>query len=116
MSKISLKIDATQFQKFLKDAPEKVSIALRNVIYKVTLLVERSAKQNTPVDTGRLRSSISTDIRPMSAKVETHTNYALYVHEGTRFISGRPFMRDAAREVSQQVEQITFEELAFLNK
>ena len=114
MSNISLKIDATKFQKFLRDAPDKMAVAMRNSIYKITLLVERSAKQNTPVDTGRLRSSISNNIRPMHAEVRTNTNYAVYVHEGTRYMSARPFMRDAVREVSQQVNSIVREELKVL--
>lgn len=114
MNNISLKIDATKFQKFLVEAPLKVERALRNTIYKVTLLIERGAKQNAPVDTGRLRASISNDLRPLSSTVQTNTNYAVYVHEGTRYMSARPFMKDAVREVSAQVDSIVNEELKVL--
>lgn len=114
MTNIKFSIDATKFNKFLSDAPDKVHRAIRNVIYKVTLLVERGAKINAPVDTGRLRASISTSIFPMNASVQTNVKYAIYVHEGTRYVSARPFMKDAANDVEKQVAGIVNDELKAL--
>lgn len=60
--------------------------------------VETAAKGYTPVDTGRLRSSITWTIiedgRSLVAIIGTNVEYAIYVHEGTRFMEGTPFLVD----------------------
>lgn len=73
---------------------QKVNLerAIQNVIEKFAFSTERHAKKETPVDTGRLRASIMTDIGNLRARVAPHTDYAVFVHEGTRSIKGRPFM------------------------
>lgn len=55
-------------------------------------MVERGAKISAPVDTGRMRASITTDIGNMRAVVAPHVDYAIFVHEGTKFMKGIPFM------------------------
>ena len=53
-----------------------------------TLLVTRGAKQNAPVDTGRLRASITPEVRgegeDMIGVVGSNVVYAPYVELGTR--------------------------------
>ncbi len=73
---------------------------LHKIIEEFALLTERYAKQVTPVDTGRLRASIGTGFLISSgitqggvARVAPHTNYALFVHEGTKKMKARPFMK-----------------------
>lgn len=57
-------------------------------LYGRGLRVESRAKELCPVDTGRLRSSITTT-RPvrigkrLAVRVGTNVNYARYVHDGT---------------------------------
>lgn len=50
-------------------------------------LVENQAKRLCPVDTGRLRSSITHELRQERGvpvvRVGTNVKYAVYVHEGT---------------------------------
>lgn len=111
MPNISITIDAAKYDKFLKDAPNKMARIMQNVIYKGALLVERFSKINAPVDTGRLRASISTEIHPMQATVSTHTNYAVFVHEGTRRMSARPFMTTAANSADKEIGDIINDEL-----
>lgn len=115
MNGVSITIDAASYLKFLDGAPEKVAKILQNVIYKGSLLVERFGKQNAPVDTGRLRASISTDIHPLTATTSTNTNYARYVHDGTRYMRGRPFMTDAAKSAEGQIGGIIQDELRALD-
>lgn len=71
--------------------------------------VEREAKLLTPVDTGRLRNSIATSlgIGGISAIVQTNVFYAIFVHEGTKFMKGRPFMQQAV-DVSLSTIQEAF--------
>jgi HK97 gp10 family phage protein len=111
MNNISVTIDRAQVTKYLKSRPENISKAITMVIKKATYLVERTAKIKSPVDTGRLRSSIFTEIHPMIAMVSTNTNYARYVHDGTRYISAQPFMRQASETVSQQMKDIVEQEV-----
>lgn len=69
---------------------------------KLAVLVETGAKTRCPVDTGRLRSSITWRLEssPLTAIVGTNVSYAIFVHEGTRYMPGRPFLTDALRAVA----------------
>ncbi len=111
---VSITIDASAFDAWITGAPEKVALALRNVIYQASLLIERESKINAPVDTGRLRASIATDIHPLSAEVHTNTNYARFVHDGTRFMAARPFMTNAVKSLDGRFEEIIAAELKVL--
>jgi HK97 gp10 family phage protein len=108
---ISINVDSDMVRMWISELPGVINAAIQRTIYKVTLLVERLGKQKSPVDTGRLRASISSDIHPMNATVSTHTNYAIYVHDGTRYMRGRPFMRQAADDVLPQVSEIAAAEV-----
>jgi phage gpG-like protein len=72
--------------------------------------VESRAKQLCPVGTpestgkkgyrgGRLRQSITwelgVDAEGLFVDVGTNVEYALFVHDGTRYMQGRPFLTDA---------------------
>jgi HK97 gp10 family phage protein len=111
----TITIDASKFKKFIADEPKKMAKILQNVIYKASLLVEREAKIGAPVDTGRLRASIATDIHPMKATIEPHVEYARYVHDGTRYMKARPFMKNAEQKVSGMIEDIVLQELKSLS-
>lgn len=69
-------------------------------LYQTGLRVQSRAKRNCPVDTGRLRSSIQTtapffENGMPTVSVGTNVNYAIFVHNGTRYMRGRPFLTDA---------------------
>lgn len=68
------------------------------------LKVERSAKRACPVDTGRLRSSITHEIQQdaqgLLAVIGTDVNYAPYVELGTRYMAAQPFLRPALEEAT----------------
>lgn len=81
--------------------------------------IEKLAKQNCPVDTGSLRDSIfhevikAKKIAYVAAGIGTYynngpqgpINYATFVHEGTRFMSGNKFLEDAAMSVMNAENQ-----------
>lgn len=56
---------------------------------------------NCPVDTGYLRSTREVIIDPAAGKVTVayRANYAIFVHDGTRYMPARPFLADAMRQV-----------------
>lgn len=70
---------------------------------KIAALVETAAKGQTPVDTGRLRSSITwvvlVDAKGLVAVIGTSISYAIFVHNGTRYVIGRPFLVNGLRAV-----------------
>lgn len=75
--------------------------AVARDLTKRTIKVESAAIRLCPVDTGRLRSSIShqvtADGQGLVGYVGTNVNYALYVELGTRFSPAQPFLRPALR-------------------
>lgn len=114
MSAISVTVDARAFEAFAARLPADVARALAAVIAKATVLIARGAKQNAPVDTGRLRASIASTTHPINGEVRTHVDYAEYVHNGTRFVHPRPFLYDAATQVERQLDSIIDGEMAAL--
>lgn len=65
-------------------------------VLRRSIRVERAAKQGCPVDTGRLRSSIThelaTDARGLVGRIGTNVVYAPYVEFGTRHMAAQPFL------------------------
>lgn len=63
------------------------------------LQVDRQAKQLCPVDTGRLRSSITNqlaaDHQGLYADIGTNVEYAVFVELGTSRAAAQPFLRPA---------------------
>ena len=71
---------------------------------RVAAKVETAAKARCPVDTGRLRGSINWRLvmegGTLTAIIGTNVEYAIYVHEGTRFMAGRPFLREGLAQAT----------------
>lgn len=69
----------------------------REIVTKLAFQVERFSKQVTPVRTGLLRAGIGVS-NPIGGQMEslayvnTNSSYAIFVHEGTRYMRARPFM------------------------
>ena len=63
----------------------------------------RHAKRNAPVDTGRLRSSITHEVggdpEGIVARVGTNVEYAPHLEYGTSRMKARPFLRPALQQV-----------------
>ena len=92
MLSIAIKPDLSSLGEGFKNLDIKKDLDV--IIEEVAFTVERYAKQVTPVDTGRLMNSIGTSLLgPGKAVVATDADYALFVHEGTKFMKGRPFMK-----------------------
>ena len=82
-----------------KSGEDKIAEALN----KKALRIVRQAKQLAPVDTGRLRSSITAELirsdgRPKDV-VGTNVEYAPFVEFGTSKQPAQPFLRPAAQQV-----------------
>ena len=69
-----------------------VSKLIKDTLYNI----ERDAKKKCPVDTGRLRGSVTTNIiSTYSGEVGTNVEYAEYVEYGTRYQSAQPYFEPA---------------------
>lgn len=86
-------------------APQLMINALDKAIRKATLTIQRESMLNTPVDTGRLRASTYSRFQPLTGIVGTNVDYGIFVHEGTRFMPARPFLRDAVENSESDVQQ-----------
>ena len=123
-------IQTTKNQLKNKINPDKIQEAL----IRGGLMIEKDAKRECPVDTGRLRASISTNwpnsgnshgnveapaeqndgvSRPHKSpgdiaivRVGTNVKYATYVHDGTRRQASRPFILNAALNNQARIKKI----------
>lgn len=71
---------------------------LEQGVTKACLVIERSAKENCPVDKGRLRQSITHKVKGTKGSVGTNVEYAPYVEIGTGIYSSNGDGRDDAWE------------------
>ena len=87
-------------------APEQIERALE----AIGLQAEGYAKMLCPVDTGRLRNSIThtVDVNELKAYIGTNVEYAAYVEMGTSRSKAQPYLQPAVYnhtdEYSEMVE------------
>jgi HK97 gp10 family phage protein len=67
----------------------------QQVIDKTAADIERDAKRAAPVDTGNLRSSISTATGVLSAEIGPTAAYGGFVERGTSRAGPQPYLRPA---------------------
>ena len=65
---------------------------LRRMNEAAGFVVENEAKRLAPVDTGRLRSSITHEADEDGVVVGTNVKYAVYQELGTRYQNPQPFL------------------------
>lgn len=84
--------------------PVRMAKSLNKAIQKSIFAIERQSKINSPVLTGRLRASHETSFGALRGEVGPTVDYAIYVHEGTRFMRGRPFLFNAVEQEERAVQ------------
>ena len=98
---MTLKLPDSELRKLVRQATaweERKRKEVQKLIARTALLIEADAKRAAPVDTGRLRSSIHTDLSEivsLVARVGSDVNYSLYVELGTSKMLARPYLRPA---------------------
>lgn len=82
--------------------------AIKNGLTAIGLTAEGHAKKAAPVDTGRLRNSITHAVKmdEKAAYIGTNVEYAPYVELGTVNMSPRPFLKPAATEHRAEYERL----------
>lgn len=86
-------------------APMEMTKQLDIAIKKTLFRIQASGSPKTPVLTGRLRASWYSKFGNLRGETGTNTNYDVFVHEGTRFMTGRPYLKDAVEDTNTETEQ-----------
>lgn len=84
--------------------PEQIEAALT----AIGMVAETHAKEECPVDTGRLRNSITheVDMNAQAAIIGSNVEYAAYVELGTSRQKAQPYLRPAAENHKQEYKRI----------
>ena len=81
-------------------------------IRKITMWFEATAKVSTPVDTGRLRSSVASKVEPHAGAIFTNMQYAPFVEYGTQKMEARHVEKgSSARRLGKGPFTYTLEQL-----
>ena len=93
-----------------RDNTDEVLAALERAkkrgLEAIGLTAEGYAKRETPVDTGRLRNSISHATDDEAAYIGTNVEYAPYVELGARGRQGKHMLQRAATEHADEYKQL----------
>jgi len=110
-----LKETQKKFQQVVKDFKGS---PMQDAMRRATLLVERSGKQNAPVDTGRLRASITPEVRVqnkvLQGVVGSVVVYSPFQEFGTKFMKGRFYLRRAIEENAKKIVALIGKQIAII--
>lgn len=98
---IDIKIEYNS-KEFLKELESRIPAALE----ECGLAAEGYAKRLCPVDTGRLRNSITHAVDDDTAYVGTNVEYAAYVELGTKKMKAQPYIMPAVVDHQSEYKQI----------
>ena len=88
------------------DVLAALEMAKKRGLAAIGMTAEGHAKKETPVDTGRLRNSISHETDDEAAYIGTNVEYAPYVELGARGRSGVHMLQRAATEHTDEYKQL----------
>lgn len=89
---MNIEIDISSVLDDLEGLVDNADTIVSNEINKTAYKIERDAKSICPVDTGRLKGSITTNTGHLEAEVGTNVEYAKFVEFGTRYQSAQPYL------------------------
>lgn len=106
MPQISVRItNLAEIRAAFSKSPVLMTRELNKAIKTSIYAIERDSKINSPVDTGRLRSSHQSRFSSLRGELEPTAEYAIYVHEGTRYMRARPFLLQAVESNDEKVQR-----------
>lgn len=92
-------IEIKNFDKILskfREVPRITTKELQHAIYKSIFLLQGATKAGSPVDKGKLRGSHETSFpEALTGRLAATRNYAIFVHDGTRYMRPRPWFKNA---------------------
>lgn len=78
-----------------KEVLAQIDSLIEQKLKEACVLVQDTAKQNCPVDTGRLQGSITYAVEGKEGAVGSNVEYAPYVEGGTYKMAARHFLQNA---------------------
>ena len=81
----------------------KINAKNKQIMSRACLMVERDAKKLCPVDTGRLRASITHEIDGLTGYVGSNVEYSRAVELGTEKQSPQPYLRPALHKNEKKI-------------
>lgn len=90
---VSIDIDTSNFDETMKNVNDKLRSLPYRIVSGGAQIVQPEMANRVPVRTGYLRSSIDSVISQYTSVTSTHTPYARFVDQGTRFFVGRFFIK-----------------------
>ncbi len=109
MPNISIEIkNMPQIRSAFAKAPVLMASNLNKAIRKSLLQIQADSMRNSPVATGRLRASHTTRFSSLRGELEPTAHYAFFVHDGTKYMRGRPFLLNAV-QTNEQIVNSNFE-------
>lgn len=96
-----------------QEVREEMNRAIAKALEEVGITAEAYAKLLCPVDTGRLRNSIShaVDENTKTVYIGTNVEYAPYVEKGTSKTKAQPFLEPAITNHVDEYKTIFYDEL-----
>jgi len=94
-----------KFNKLIRrvKARKDATVALDKDMKKIAALTETAIKNRTPVDTGRLRNSMTARrVKFLNYEVATAVHYAPHIEYGTSRSAPRAMMRKGSKDISKQ--------------
>ncbi len=105
MASYSIKIEnLAEIKRAFGKAPELTVKYLNRAIEASIYQVAREADPYTPVLTGYLRANNDYQFRNLQGSLIKSADYAIYVHEGTRFMEARPFLVQGMKSAEPYVQ------------
>lgn len=93
-----------------KEVVQKVNTKSKDIIKKACLMVVRDAKILCPVDTGRLRASITHEIEGITGRVGSNVEYARAVELGSEDPAyqrrPQPYLRPALHKNEKKILEL----------
>ena len=89
-----------------KDVLSALEKAIERGLEAIGLTAEGHAKKITPVDTGRLRNSMSHAVEDKAAYIGSNVEYAPYVELGARGRDGKHMLQRAATEHTAEYKKL----------
>jgi len=112
MIEMQIEIDDKRVKEMLKKMNPAIQQALLRFLKKAGSIIKSSAKANAPVDTSRLRGSISS--RPEGIRqviIGPNVDYGIYQEFGTKYMKAQPYMRPALEDNIDNVRDIFIREI-----
>lgn len=95
-----------EFTSNVNDILSALEKGKRNALTAIGATAETYAKKATPVDTGRLRNSISHSVDGEAAYIGSNVEYAPYVELGTSRAKAHHMLQKAATEHSAEYKRL----------